>query len=158
MSQSSQQAFKNRSVQETAKEAKTVADDIRFIMENSGADVKEEIGFDDESIITVEQFYRSSLQPSVSQQPPASLFIVEDFERLLSLYLGQVLVERAGGEWVQYQGKYHVVNPFCVKLPSQKFVDVFLFCTNLHQKQVDGSRNNQALLRFIENVDKFVIP
>ncbi|MBN72588.1 MAG: hypothetical protein CME32_25320 [Gimesia sp.] len=159
LSQSSQQAFKNRFLMETAEEAKTVANDIRFIMNNSGIKVQEELGFDDESLMEVEKFYRSSLKKSLTvQQPPTSLFVAEDFERQLALYLGQALVERSGGEWAEYQGKYHVVNPLTIKLPSRKYVDVFLFCTKLHEKSVKGSESGQALVCFIKDADRLSIP
>lgn len=148
-----QQSFTAKSLQETIDEAKKVAGDIRFIMESSGASVDQGIDYDDESINVVEQFYRSAIN-----QPSSIEFGIDNFERLLSLYLGQSLVEREAGEWVQYEGKHHVVFPVVVRLSDGQHVDVFLFCKSLHQKQVSGAQDGHALVRFIETANKMAFP
>lgn len=148
-----QQSFAAKSLLETIDEAKTVAGDIRFIMEASGASVDQGIEYDDESLDFVEQFYRSAARQASSIE-----FGIDNFERLLSLYLGQALVERAAGKWVQYEGKYHVVFPVVVRLGDGRHVDVFLFCKSLHQKQVRGSQEGHALVKFLETANKTAFP
>lgn len=148
-----QQSFGAKSLQETIDEAKTIACNIRFLMESSGVSVDQEIDYDDASMEVVEQFYRS-----VAKQPSSIEFGIDNFERLLSLYLGQSLVEREAGEWVQYEGKYHVVFPVVVRLGDGRHVDVFLFCKSLHQKQVSGSPDGHALIKFIETANRMAFP
>ncbi len=148
-----QQSFAAKSLQETIDEAKTVAGDIRCIMESSGASVDQGIDYDDQSVNVVEHFYRSA-----AKQPSSIEFGIDNFERLLSLYLGQSMVERKAGEWVQYEGKHHVVFPVVVRLGDGQHVDVFLFCKNLHQKQVSRSQDGHALVKFIETASKMAFP
>ncbi|MBR9803376.1 hypothetical protein GYB59_17555 [bacterium] len=130
-----------------------MAGDIRFIMESSGVSVDQGIDYDDQSMDIVEQFYRYA-----AKQPSSIEFGIDNFERLLSLYLGQSLVEREAGEWVQYEGKHHVVFPVVMRLGVGQHVDVFLFCKSLHQKQVSGSQDGHALVKFIETANKMAFP
>jgi len=150
---SNRKQFTKKTLHETVEEAKNVNEQIQFIMESSGATVDQGIDYDDESINVVEQFYRYA-----AKQPVSIEFEIDNFERLLSLYLGQSLVEREAGEWVQYEGKYHVVFPVVVRLGDGQYVDVFLFCKSLHQKQVSGSQDGHALVKFIETANKMAFP
>lgn len=145
--------FAEKTLHETVEEAKNVNEQIQFIMESSGASVDQGIDYDDESINVVEHFYRSA-----AKQPVSIEFGIDNFERLLSLYLGQSLVEREAGEWEQYKGKYHVVFPVVVRVSDGQHVDVFLFCKSLHQKQVSGSQDGHALVKFIETASKMAFP
>jgi hypothetical protein len=78
----------------------------------------------------------------------------DQIERLLAIFLGQVLIEQQGGEWVFYRGKYHTVNPVVIKLPSGKHVDVFGFCHDLYlANRVDGARTGEALVRFAQSAE-----
>ncbi|MFN3149088.1 hypothetical protein [Bremerella sp.] len=153
VSQRSQQNLAAASLQEVVDEARSVANDIQFIIESSGQGVVQSIGYDNESIEAVEKFYRLA-----AKQPSSIPFGIEDFERLLSLYLGQVLVERALGEWTTYQGKYHVYFPIVIRLSDGNHVDVFLFCQGLYRKQVRGSLDGRALIKFLEAPGKLATP
>jgi hypothetical protein len=148
-----QQSFVAKTLQETIDEAKTVAGDIQFIMESSGARSDQVIDYDDKSMNAVERFYRSAAKRS----SPIG-FGIDNIERLLSLYLGQSLVDRQAGEWVQYEGKHYVAFPIVVRLRDGRHVDVFLFCRSLHQKQVGGSLDGRALVNFTETAHKMSFP
>ena len=149
MGQSQKDAI-NSIVEKTINEARTIATDIQFVVESSGVQCNNSLTYDDHSVTFVETFYRTRMKLSEPIE-----FGTENFERLLSLYLGQTLVERKQGQWITYEGKYHVVFPAVIKLNNGKHVDVFLFCTSLYSKLVAGAREGNALLTFIENVDHF---
>ena len=141
-----------RSFRETVVEATTVAKDIQFIMESSGASREHAIGYDDDSIAVVEKFYRSAAKQDAFESG------IENFERLLSLYVGQALIEHKAAAWARYEGTYHVACPIVIRLSDGRHVDVFLFCSCLHQKQVSGSQNGRALIRFIETIESVAFP
>ncbi|QDU60488.1 hypothetical protein Pan216_13290 [Planctomycetes bacterium Pan216] len=146
-------SFVAKTLEETVAEAKSVARDLQFIIESSGTGVDREIGYDDESLQLVERIYRTAARS------PASIELgIDNFERLLSLYLGQSLVERDAGAWARYEGKEHVIFPITIRLRTGKHVDVFLFCKSLHQKQVNGTLSGRALTTFLADVDRLAFP
>jgi hypothetical protein len=145
-------AFKKQ-LDEISKEASRSADDIRFLMESSGQPLSSELNYSIESLDEVEWRYRELARSPDRMMPGFSL---GDLERLLSLYLGEVLLRLYGGEWSVYHGRFRTFSPFVVRIgPEQKAVDVFLIADHLHQKtNMMGARSGSALRKYAEQAPR----
>ena len=124
-------------------EAARSNEDLRLALANEGISIEAIPPLTVESLDEIEALYRAHHE---------TLRDVELIERLMALFLGQVVVERHGGEWVVYPGKYHTYSPFVVKLSSgDRFVDPFLFCGDLKGNRVLGARSHRALSMFVRH-------
>jgi len=135
-------------------QAARVVDDIRFVMESSGGKVADALKADLDGLNHVEAIYRASRRADT----PIELDI-DHFERLMSVMLGQCLVELKGGRWVEYSGRYHVLDSSVIQLPDGKYVDVFLFCKSLWQKRgICGAMDGTSLSSFVSSADRLAFP
>lgn len=122
-------------------EAARSADDLQFTFQSEGISLDAPPTFSEEGLCVVETLYRRNYR---------SLSDPEQIERLLALLLGQVIVDRHGGSWVIYPGKFHVFSPVVVQLENEsRFVEPFLFCTELFDFRGDGARQCRSLARFV---------
>lgn len=144
----SQTQFQRRSLDETKSEARDVIEHIKFIVDSSDLDI-ESLQLDRDGLDAIESFYRDS----VKNENEISLG-VENFERLMSLALGQFLVNTGKGEWAVYEGESHVFDPIVIRLKDGSNLDVFVFCAQLAKKNgVDGASTGRALTSFIDNAE-----
>lgn len=127
-------------------EASTSAEDLAFAFRNEGIEIDGSPPYSEEGLCIVESLYRKHYD---------ELTDPELIERLMSLFLGQVVVVVHGGTWAVYPGTYHVYFPIVVQLRGQaRYVEPFLFCTemakNLH---LLGAKQGRALTVFLRGLD-----
>ena len=132
-------------LQDVEAQAARSATDLPFAFGAEGVDLGDPLALTTEGLDQVEAAYRRA---------HAHLKAKSDIERLMALFLGQVVVAQAKGEWVVYPGRMHVFSPFVVKLPSGKYVQPFLWCADLGQKQLVGSASGTSLSRFLASLEK----
>lgn len=139
-------------LEHTKTEAIASADAIRFLAESVGLDLKEAIGFTLDALDVVERVYFDFL----SHEPEGDNLVNRgEFERQMGLFLGQVICVHWNAEWVIYDGNEIVSSPRVVRLPSGRFVDVFVLCKDLFRKKhLSGAREGKALRRFAERADQ----
>ncbi len=142
-------------VEEIAAESDTVASDLPFLLESAGAHAISPLSLDKEGLKAAEKAYRSLEQDFRASAGTARVQI----ERLLGIFLGRVLIEKRGGKWVFYQGRYHTLSPVVVRLPSGKHLDVFGFCRDLYlDKCIVGARTSEALACFFDSAEMVGFP
>lgn len=144
-----QTQFQKRSLDKTITEAKNVIQDIQFIVDSSELDC-DKLALSEEGLRAIEGFYRDSVRSDKEISLGAS-----NFERLMALALGQLLVEGELGEWHIYEGENHVSAPVVVRLKDGGHLDVFVFCSRLAEKHgVRGARSGETLSEFVRNTAK----
>ncbi|TQV85814.1 hypothetical protein [Aliikangiella coralliicola] len=133
----------------TINEAKGSLESLEFIIGHTSCEGS--LSFDVSGLNTLEYFYRSRLFTNERLNE----FPDETVERLMGLFLGQILVEHGIGYWATYEGRHYVAYPHVIKLnqPKSTYVDPVSFCDGLRNKSVDGNQSMSSLRLFFENVE-----
>lgn len=137
---------------ELKQEAENAIKDLRFVLESHGASFNNSLTYTVEAVSEAEKQYRMVF----SNPKTANVEGRELVERLLALYLGEMLIAVYSGCWCIYQGRYYSYSPFVINIASiNKNVDVFGFCSKLIEKKgLDGAKEAVALERFIMKAEK----
>lgn len=143
------------SLDEVRSESATSAEDLELFYGSCGiAGVHLQAELD--GLCVAERHYRSLAKQPDSLSEDLNL---EMLERLLALFLGQVLIHTLDGKWSVYKGRYHSCSPIVIRLPSNRHLDVFGFCKDLALKtQLNGASKSEALLRCVRSADKIAFP
>ena len=132
-------------------EAATSAEDLLFAFQTEGVGIREAPDYSVEGLLTVEGLYRKHYKDL--KEP-------EVIERLMALFLGQVVVIQHGGSWAIYPGRYHVYSPLVVQLKDQsKYIEPFLYCTELAKATgFVRARQGDSLAHIFLNLETYVTP
>lgn len=143
-------------LQEVLREASTVANDLVSVYSSGGVSGID-LSLDAGGLRVAEEHYRRLAAKARSvAEPDLDLAMLE---RLLAIFLGQVLVALHGARWAVYSGNYNVVSPVVIQLPSGRYLDVFGFCTRLSEKRaLDGASRSEALVRYVYSSDRLSFP
>ena len=121
---------------------------LEDFFELAGLSLPQKLSFTAESLGTVEiQYHR--LQENPTQDENLS---IDELERLMAYFLGEVIVRQIGAEWVIYGGPEHVFSPTVVKVNATGLHrDVFMLCSGFGRKNhLLGARQNRALQTFFQ--------
>lgn len=143
-------------LQEVLREASTVVSDLVSVYGSAGASGLD-LSLDAGGLRLAEEHYRrlAAKVRSVAE-PDVDLAMLE---RLLAIFLGQVLVAVHGARWAVYSGNYNVVSPVVIQLPSGRYLDVLGFCSRLSEKRaLDGASRSEALVRYANSSEKLSFP
>lgn len=132
-------------------EAAHSAEDLRFAFQTEGMGLVVTPPYTEEGLLEVEAHYRKH---------HAKLRDRELVERLLALFLGQIVVLQHQGEWVIYTGRHHVYFPIVVELGgSGRFIEPFLYCSDLAgPSNLIGAKQGRALTTFLRNRETHAHP
>lgn len=132
-------------------EASTSAEDLAFAFRNEGIEIDAPPPYSEEGLAIVESLYRQHYD---------ELTDPELIERLMSLFLGQVVVLVHGGTWVVYPGTYYVYFPIVVQLRGQaKYVQPLLFCNEMAKNpHLLGAKQGRALRLFLRGLETHATP
>jgi hypothetical protein len=131
---------------EVVAEAELCAEDLKFAFETSGIPITEPPDYTVDWLQKIEVMYRQNWQ---------RLYDIALVERLIALFLGQVIVRTHGAKWAIYSGTHYVYSPIVVELPTiGKFVQPFLVCANLRQSQMPGVLSGSVLVTYAANLEK----
>ena len=123
-------------------ERATVQEDIAFLLSNAGLGGAE-FSFDEEGLLKLEEAYRKLAAGGDQEE-------IETFERKLSIFLGETMINIAPRRMTIYLGSEPVISPVVVKLePKGLHSDVFGFCSKLYEAEVIGHRQGRALAVFM---------
>jgi hypothetical protein len=143
-----QSAFQS-SLADIEAEASTILEDIKFLLVSSGIDVSETFDLDLNGLEIAERYSKDIASENVQ--------VVEQYERLLAILLGQVIIVHYGGKWKVYDGENHTLLPTVIYVDKfNKYLDVFMFCKNFSKKSngLKGGKKYQALRTYCEELDK----
>ncbi len=133
-------------LQETEIESLKSNKDLKFALEIFGSEFSKDLDFSPNSLQEIETKYRF-IHQNLDKNDRDLL------ERLIALYLGQVLVRNKQAYWEIYEGKYHTLSPITINI-NKKNLDVFGFCQNLTtNKNLKGAKSNNSLLFFYEKAE-----
>lgn len=134
---------------EIEKQAKTAGSDINHLIGGNGeTPINLDLTF--ASLIPLEAVFK---RLSIKKDALAGDSDFEILQKLIGLYLAEVLIANSGGKWEIYTGKYHTFNKIVIRI-GNKFCDPLRIGTALHEaKNAIGYTSGTTLYYFATKLE-----